>query len=462
MQFKLCCTLSSLQIGLLANMASIEVSTSSPPGPADAWRSARAKASWRLLPLLGAGYGMAYMDRQNISFASLQMNQDLHFSASVYGLGAGLFFVSYAFLELPSNLLLIRFGARRWMARIMLTWGVLATAMMFVHTPMQFYVVRFLLGAAEAGFFPGAVYYLMQWFPTQERGRALSRFYVAWPISTIVMGGLAGSLLGLKGHLGLAGWQWLFLVEGLPAIALGLSLIFVLPDGPGKAAWLTPDERQAIQDQLAADDTGPRVMGDPKMMATFRMPVVWLMGLGGMCVQCSAYALNYSAPAILLGATRWNVAGVGYLVAAIGVLAAVSMIISGWHSDLRRERHLHMTTYLLANTAAMLTLGLSHSAWIVVPAYAIAFCATTANSALLMLVPSDVLRGRSAASGIAVVGAMSMVGGFIGPYAFGIARDVTGAYQTGLLWLALPYALAAAIVLWLWFSARSTASPFRP
>src|SRR5471032_983897 len=187
---------------------------------ANVGRSALAKASWRLLPLIALGYGVAYIDRVNISFASLQMNRDLHFSAAVYGLGAGLFFLTYALLEVPSNLLLVRFGARRWIARIMLTWGLLAAAMLFVRTPLQFYVMRLLLGAAEAGFFPGVIYYLSQWFPAAERGRAISRFYVAVPLSMVVMGALAGALLNLQGRLGLAGWQWLFLLEGVPAVLL--------------------------------------------------------------------------------------------------------------------------------------------------------------------------------------------------------------------------------------------------
>jgi ACS family tartrate transporter-like MFS transporter len=168
-------------------------------------RSALAKASWRLLPLIGLGYGVAYMDRVNISFAALQMNHDLGFTASIYGFGGGLFFLSYAAGEIPSNLLLARFGARRWIARIMVTWGLVAMGMMFVKTPMQFYVMRFLLGAAEAGFFPGVVYYLMQWFPAAERGRAISRFYVALPLSSVVMGSVAGALLGLRGVAGLTG-----------------------------------------------------------------------------------------------------------------------------------------------------------------------------------------------------------------------------------------------------------------
>ncbi len=212
-------------------------------------KSAVRKASWRLIPLIALGYGTAFMDRINISFASLQMNRDLHFSATVYGFGAGLFFVSYAACEVPSNLLLVRFGARRWLSRIMLTWGLLAIGMMFVKTAPQFYVMRFLLGMAEAGFFPGVVFYLMQWFPPEMRARAISRFYISLPLSSVVMGSIAGALLNLQGRLGLAGWQWLFLVEGLPAIVLSVVFFLHLPDTPADAKWLEPSEREWLLDE---------------------------------------------------------------------------------------------------------------------------------------------------------------------------------------------------------------------
>src|ERR1700761_5931344 len=207
-------------------------------------RSALRKASLRLLPLIAIGYGIAYMDRLNISFAALQMNLDLHFSASVYGFGAGLFFLSYAACEVPSNLLLVRFGARRWLARIMFTWGLLSIGMLFVKTPHQFYAMRFALGVAEAGFFPGIIYYLSRWFPARQRSRAISRFYIALPLSSVIMGSAAGALLHLQGRWSLAGWQWLFLIEGLPAIVLSIVFLLCLPDGPETAAWLNAEERR--------------------------------------------------------------------------------------------------------------------------------------------------------------------------------------------------------------------------
>jgi ACS family tartrate transporter-like MFS transporter len=415
------------------------------------------KATWRLLPLIGLGYGIAYMDRINISFASLQMNEDLHFSATVYGLGGGLFFLSYALLEVPSNLLLVRFGARRWIARIMLTWGVLAAGMMFVKTPTQFYTMRFLLGAAEAGFFPGVLFYLMQWFPSEHRGRAVSRFYIALPLSSAVMGAIAGSLLKLHGQAGLAGWQWLFLVEGIPAILLSAGILFLLPDTPAAASWLTSSERSWIANRLAADRMALGGSVDHNLARALLDPRVWQLGLCNVLIMGTNYAFILSAPAVLQGSTHWSATAVGLLMSATGVLGAVSMILTGWHSDRRRERHLHTVVPLLLIAGAFLAMGVSIAPSIVVPAYVVLFAGQMAVQAAFWLIPSDVLHGRSAAVGVAAIGSIGMVGAFIGPYAWGIARDVSGSYQTGLLWLVVPTLAAAAIVLAVRRAARSGA-----
>jgi ACS family tartrate transporter-like MFS transporter len=428
------------------------------PGGEAARRRGLRKASWRLLPLLGLGYGVAYMDRQNLSFASLQMNDDLHFSATVFGLGAGLFFLSYAALEVPSNVMLMRFGARRWIARIMLTWGVLAAGMLFVRTPLQFYVMRFLLGAAEAGFFPGVVFYLMQWFPAHERGRAINRFYIALPLSSVLMGAVSGPLLGLRGHFGLQGWQWLFLVEGLPAILLSVLIFRLLPSGPSEARWLTEDERAGIMARVAADRTRPEVTADHGVLRALRDPRVLMLGVASMCILCALYSLSFSAPTVLTKVTGLDATRVGLLIATVSVVGAVGMVTAGWHSDLRRERHLHLTAFLLAAVAGQTALGLAASPWVVVPAYAVVSVSTYAIQAVFWLIPSDVLQGRSAAGGVAAVGSMGMVGSFIGPYVFGLAKDYTGGFQTGLLWLAVPYLLAAAIILVLHRKARVAAA----
>jgi len=259
----------------------------------------------------------------------LQMNHDLHFSASVYGFGAGLFFIGYALCEVPSNLLLLRFGAKRWLARIMFTWGLLAAATMFVRTPWQFNAIRLLLGAAEAGFFPGVIYYLTLWFPARMRARAVSRFYIALPLSSVVMGSLAGWLLGLGGKLGLAGWQWLFLIEGLPAVLFSFVILKLLPDNPARAAWLTPEEKAWLQSQLKTDSQQAHLGHEAGVMQALLSPKVWLIGAYFFCALTTNYAYGFSAPAILQGATGWSVTNVGFIVACFGLAGAVHCPLPG-------------------------------------------------------------------------------------------------------------------------------------
>jgi MFS transporter, ACS family, tartrate transporter len=417
-------------------------------------RSALRKVSWRLLPLIGLGYGVAYMDRVNISFAALQMNHDLGFTASIYGFGGGLFFLSYAAGEMPSNLLLVRFGARRWIARIMFTWGLVAAGMLFVRTPLQFYVMRFLLGAAEAGFFPGVVYYLMQWFPAEERGRAISRFYVSLPLSGVVMGAVAGSLLGLRGTLGLAGWQWLFLAEGAPALLLAVIILFALPDSPGEAAWLTREEKAWIAARLAAERTNLGARGDPGAWRILGDPRLWVLGAANIMILGSAYAFNLSAPTILTEATKLDATHVGWLTAAASLAAAVGMVAAGWHSDRRRERYGHTLVFLIVLSLAFAAVGFSGAAWVIVAGYVVYQVAGSALQTVFWLIPSDVLAGRSAAVGVAAIGSIGMTGSFVGPWAWGLARDATGGWQAGLLTIAGAYALAVVLIAGLWLAVR--------
>jgi ACS family tartrate transporter-like MFS transporter len=404
-------------------------------------RSALRKAGWRLIPLIALGYGIAYMDRLNISFASLQMNRDLHFTASIYGFGAGLFFVSYAACEIPSNLLLYRVGARRWFARIMLTWGLLAMGMMFVKTPVQFYVIRFLLGMAEAGFFPGVIFYLSQWFPPHMRARAISRFYISFPIGSVLMGAVAGALLDLQGKAGLAGWQWLFLIEGLPAVLLSVVFWLYLPAAPAEAAWLTEDERQWILHHAKHNDP----IGTPTGSAghVLRDPRVWQISLLFLCMLTCSYAYTFSAPAILQAITGLNNRNVGFLVAAMSLLGAPIMILNAIRSDRTRERYLHVAIPFLVMAACYLIGGLSIAPLLAVPALAIASLSYFSMQGPLLALASSFLHGKSAAAGIATMNTIGILGGFVGPYWMGLAKDFTGAYQPGLLMLVIPSLVGA-------------------
>jgi ACS family tartrate transporter-like MFS transporter len=409
--------------------------------------SALRKASLRLIPLIGIAYGVAYTDRVNISFAALQMNRDLHFSASTYGFGAGLFFLSYAACEIPSNLLLYRFGARRWLARIMITWGLLAMGMMFVKTPLEFYVVRFLLGMSEAGFFPGVIYYLSQWFPANVRARTVSRFYVALPLSSVVMGGLAGALLNLQGRLGLAGWQWLFLAEGLPAVVLSVIFFFFLPNTPADARWLTAEEQGWLLDQLRADNTAVGASHAEGALHAILNPRVWQLGMFLLCLYIGFYAFTFSAPTIIQQVTGLSNSNVGFVVAGLGLLGGLSMVLNGMHSDRANERYLHIAVPFLLIAAAYAVGGLTVAPIVAIPAYAIIFIAFNATGGPIWTLPSSFLTGKSAAAGIATANTIGIIGGFVGPYWMGIAKDLTGNYQSGLLTLAIPSLTGAAIVL---------------
>src|SRR5579863_10419031 len=386
------------------------------------------------------------MDRINISFASLRMNQDLHFSATVYGLGAGLFFIGYALCEVPSNLLLLRFGARRWLTRIMLTWGLLAAAMMFVRTPWQFYTLRLLLGIAEAGFFPGVIYYLTLWFPASMRARAVSRFYIALPLSSTVMGSLAGWLLGLNGRLGLAGWQWLFVVEGLPAALFSLVIFFALPDGPAQASWLTAEEKASLGRQLDADSRHAHLGHGAGILQALLSGKVWLIGAYFFCTLLCSYAYQFSAPAMYQEATGWSVSRIGALIAALGVLGALSMLINSAHSDRARERRLHCMAPCLIMAAAFLVAGAARSPWLVVPALGLGYICTVAHLGPSLAIPMQFLAGPAAAAGIAAMNTITMFSGFIGPWWMGVMKDATGNYRLGLLGLVLPSLAAVAVL----------------
>jgi MFS transporter, ACS family, tartrate transporter len=421
-------------------------------------KSAQRKAGMRLLPVIGIGYGLAYIDRLNLSFASLQMNRDLHFSASVYGFGAGLFFIGYALCEVPSNLMLLRFGAKRWLARIMFTWGLLAAATMFVRTPFQFNAVRLLLGMAEAGFFPGVIYSLTLWFPARMRARAVSRFYIALPLSSVVMGSLAGWLLGLNGKLGLAGWQWLFLVEGLPAVLFSFVILKMLPDGPAKAVWLTPEEKAWLQNQLKTDGEGAHLGHEAGVMQALLSPKVWMIGAYFFCALTTSYGYAFSAPAILQGVTGWSVTNVGYLVACFGLAGAAGMLINGAHSDRSGERALHCIVPCLMMAVGFVTASYAHAPWLVVAALAASFTSFQAMQGPALSLPTQFLAGRAAAAGIAAMNTITMFSGFVGPYWMGLMKDATGSYQTGLRGLALPALCAAAVMFALTQSLKKRAS----
>ena len=423
--------------------------------------SAIRKATLRLIPLMALGYGAAYMDRVNISFASLQMNRDLHFSATTYGFGAGLFFLSYAACEVPSNLLLYCFGARRWLARIMITWGLLAIGMLFVRTPAQFYTVRFLLGMSEAGFFPGVVFYLMQWFPPELRARTVSRFYISLPLSAAFMGLIAGALLNLDGQLGLRGWQWLFLVEGLPAVLLGIAFFLYLPDTPTHAKWLTEDERQWIFHHVHQDPSGSAHHNESIGHALLD-PRVWQIGIFEMLMLLSIYGYIFIAPEFIQNISHLSITRVGFTICALSLLGVPAMLLGAMHSDRAHSRsqgrYWHIIPCCLVMAAALAVCGLSTSPLVVISALVFLQISYNSMQGPFWALPASFFKGRSAAAGIAAVNTLGITGGFLGPYWMGIAKDFTGNHQRGLLTLSVPMLAAAGIMLYMRYRAHRTPS----
>ena len=407
------------------------------------------KARWRLILLLSVCYLVAYMDRINISFAAETMNRDLHFSPKVYGLGAGLFFLTYALCEIPSNRLLLRFGARRWIARIMLTWGLVAAAMVFVRTPGHFYSMRMLLGVAEAGYFPGALFYLAQWFPKAQRARAISLFYMAFPLSTAVMGSVAGVLLRLNGKLGLAGWQWLFLVEAMPAIVLSGVVWFYLPDGPEQAGWLTSEERAALRGEVAGPARRFTASNADDLKLALRSRYVRGLGAFFFFTLGSSYAVNFSLPIMLREATGQSVDRVGALIAGVGLLGACAMIGNAVHSDRTGERKWHVVLPTTLMALGLAAAGIHLHGWTAVVALTLAAVSNYSLQGPVLSLCSMVLPGPAAAVGIATINMCAICGGFAGPYWMGWMRELSGSYAVGIASLFVPCLFGAVGMLWL-------------
>jgi ACS family tartrate transporter-like MFS transporter len=442
------------------------MSSAASEASAELGRATLAKVGWRLLPFLLLLYIVAWIDRVNVGFASLQMNADLGFSETVYGFGAGVFFIGYALFEVPSNLVLVRVGARFWIARIMITWGVISVAMLFVQGPLSFYLLRFLLGVAEAGFLPGIIYYLGNWYPAKDRARAVSWFMVAIPVSTVIGAPLAGVILELDapvevmigapvsdlilrldGTWGLAGWQWLFLLEGVPAILLGFVVLAYLTDSPDKAHWLAPDERAWLTERMSHEQRATQDRHGFGLRAALTHPTVWLLALVLFACQTGSYGLTLWIPRIVQGLSGYGDLAVSMITALPYVAAAIGMIAIGASSDRTGERFLHV-----AIPSAIGGLGFIASAFFASPlpaliALTIAAVGDLGTRGPFWALPTRFLTGSAAAAGIALINTCAAIGGFVGPYVVGYVRDATGSFAGGLVFLAVLLLLAAVATL---------------
>lgn len=418
--------------------------------PATDLERAAARVRRRLVPFLFLCYIFAYLDRINVGFAALQMNAALGFSAAVYGFGAGIFFLSYTAFEIPSNVILARVGARRWIARIMISWGLLSSAMMFVHDATSFYVLRFLLGAAEAGFFPGIIYYLTRWVPAAERARTVAAFMTAVLTAGIVGGPVSGALLTLDGAGGLAGWQWMFLLEGLPAAALGVVVLVVLTDRPADATWLTAPEREALTRQLAlesGDGAGAATGRAHGVGEALRHPWLWVLALVYFVVPVALYAFGFFLPQILQATFDGTPFQIGLLSALPYLAGAVAMVVTARVSDRTGERRAFVAVGAAvaggAFVAAAFVNGLAPSLALL----SLAMLALASMFGPFWTLATSFVSGEGAAAGIALINSVGNIGGFIGPYAIGALRDATGGFSAGLIAVGVVVIAGGALVL---------------
>jgi MFS transporter, ACS family, tartrate transporter len=390
------------------------------------------KLTRRLLPFLFLLYIVNYLDRINVGFAALQMRGQLGFSDKVYGLGAGIFFAGYFFFQVPSNLALARVGARKWIAVIMVLWGVVSASMIFVTTPRSFYLLRFLLGAAEAGFFPGMILYLRRWFPSAARARAVALFMMASPLAGVLGGPISGLLLGVRtAHL--SGWQWLFLIEGLPAVLLGGVVLAYLTDCPEVAPWLATDERAWLTGELAREQGAHPEASRREVFAAFTQGKVWLLVLVYLGDTTCTYGVGLWLPSLIRSVSGVSNLVIGLLSAIPYVVTAIAMVLVGIHSDRTRERRWH-----LAGSAFVGALGLACAAYSTSTAATIIFLSVTLLAAYSLLGPfwatsTELLSQTSAVAGIALINSFGNLGGFLGPYTIGMMRTWTGGFRGGLL-----------------------------
>ncbi|MBB5737646.1 D-galactonate transporter [Xanthomonas arboricola] len=423
---------------------------SRPLPPPDGMAPTYRRILWRLIPFLFVCYLFNYLDRVNVGFAKLQMLGDLGMSETVYGLGAGIFFIGYLACGVPSNLILQRIGARRWVAIMMVSWGLLSTCLMFVRTPAGFYILRLLTGAAEAGFFPGIVLYLTRWFPRAQHGRVMTVFMSAIPISGVLGGPLSGWILGhfSAGQGGLAGWQWMFLLQGLPTVLLGIGVWFLLSDGVQQASWLDTQEKQALTRALAADEAGKPAGASSSLGAVLRNPAVWMLGTVYFCIQSGVYAINFWLPSIIQGSGVTDPTRIGLMSAIPYLAAAVFMVLMGRSADRRRERRWHLVMPLLMGAAGLcIAASVTDNLGLALFGMTLATMGAVSGLPLFWPLTNGFLTAAAAAGGLALINSTGQVAGFVSPYLVGWIKDATHSTELALYVLAGAMLLGAVLVL---------------
>ncbi|MET0208361.1 MAG: MFS transporter [Burkholderiaceae bacterium] len=404
------------------------------------------KVAWRLIPLLFVCYIVAYLDRVNVGFAKLQMQDALKFSESVYGLGAGIFFIGYFIFEVPSNVVLHKVGARRWIARIMITWGLLSAATMFVNSPITFYAIRFLLGAAEAGFFPGIILYLTYWFPAARRGKATSLFLAAIPFAGILGGPISGWILqSMAGVNGWQGWQWLFLLQGLPTVALGVVVWRYLDDRVKDAAWLTTPERELIAHDIAADGIGK---SEAPIGSVLTNPRVWLLALVYFAFTSGLYGISFWLPSIIKATGVKGALDIGLLSAIPWSFGVIAMYLTARSADGRLEHRWHSAIAAVAGAVGLVfSVAMHDNVVMSMAGLTLATMGIMSTLPVFWGMPTALLGGAAAAAGIALINSFGNLSGFLAPFLIGVIKDATQSTDAGLHMLAGVLVAGAVLVL---------------
>ncbi len=415
------------------------------------------KITWRIVPFIMILYLIAYIDRVNIGFAAITMKEDLGFTASILGFGAGIFFLGYFLFEVPSNIILHKVGARIWIARVMVTWGIIAGGMAFVESSTSFYVMRFLLGVAEAGFFPGIILYLSYWFPARNRAGVIALFMAAAPIATAIGSPISAALLEMHGIMGLAGWQWMFLIEAIPAVILGVVVFFYMTDRPEKAAWLKPDEREWLVKTMQAEDANKGGQQHHSILRGLANPRVLALALIYFGTSAGLYTLGIWAPQIIkeLGVSSMTV---GLLNAIPPIISVVAMILWSRHSDKTNERTWHVALACLTAAVGLAIAASTGSMFGLIAALTIVNVGICCSKPPLWSMPTMFLSGAAAATGIATINSIGNLGGFAGPAMIGWVKDQTGSFAGGLYFVAGLLILSTVLTLVLSFTQKNKAN----
>jgi MFS transporter, ACS family, tartrate transporter len=401
---------------------------------------------WRLMPFLFLLYIVAYLDRINVSFAVLQMRGALGITDRAYGRAAGMFFAGYFFFQLPSNLVLEKFGVRRWISGLMVTWGLISCLMIFIRGPVSFYGMRFLLGAAEAGFFPGMILYMKRWFPGNARARAVAWFMMANPLAGVVGSPISGALLGLSGK-GLSGWQWMFLMEGIPAILLGVIVYWALSDCPREAAWLKGDERVWLLERLAREQQAEAVVQKGSFWEVLISPRIWMLSLVYFGVSTTMYGVTLWLPSVIRSMSGLSYVWTGVVSALPFLVTAVAMVLVGMRSDRTGERRWHTAIPAFIGAVGLVAAGYGRSTAVVVACIGLGLVCAESMVGPFWAMATSRMAGLSAAAGIAVINSLANLGGYYGPDIIGFFRKLNGGFRGGLLAIGGTLAISGATAL---------------